>query len=297
MQFIQVAQATPITSDRVDLPIATVEESSDMILSLDLREDTCIPGDLIKITLDRKEEVEITKLRIFKHWIDSKGMTKDKVDDLLMMLFYLDSVTIQSSINEYNYDYKFWKHYVPDDFGKPKYMLLNGMECRSLAVAENLVEMSDPNDPEATYIDYYSQIMKQLYGSGWRNKESMIVEAGLIKGQKEGSVHPYCILIDKKILKRIFQAVSQGIKVIVSDLETIKNRKKERDGWWENTSICYSDTPCDYKCSPQFARYGIEFKKDENYSTVSSFVEPYITFQIDWNNLEVMNNYKTCVLI
>jgi len=297
MQFIPVAQATPITSDRVDLPIATVEESSDMRLSLDLREDTSIPGDLIKITLDRKEEVEITKLRLFKYWIDSKGMTKDKVDDLFMMLFYLDSVTIQSSINEYDYDHKFWKGFVPDDYGKPKYMLLNGMECRSVAVSGNLVEMSDPNDPEATYIDHYSGIMKQLYGTGWRNKESMIVETGLIKGQKEGSVYPYCILIDKKILKRIFQAVSQGIKVIVSDLETIKNRKKERGGWWENTSICYSDTPCDYKCSPRFTEYGIEFKKDENYSTVSSFVEPYITFQIDWNNLEVMNNYKTCVLI
>ncbi len=297
MQFTPVAQATLITSDRVDLPIATVEESSDMRLSLDLREDTSIPGDLIKITLDRKEEVEIIKLRLFKYWIDSKGMTKDKVDDLLMMLFYLDSVTIQSSINEYEYDHKFWKGFVPDDYGKPKYMLLNGMECRSVAVAGNLVEMSDPNDPEATYIDYYSQIMKQLYGSGWREKENMIVEAGLIKGQKEGSVYPYCILIDNKILKRIFQAVSQGIKVIVSDLETIKGRKRERGGWWENTSICYSDTPCDYKCSPQFTRYGIEFKKDENYSTVSSFVEPYITFQIDWNNLEVRNNYTTSVLI
>ena len=59
MQFVPVAQATPITSDHVDLPIATVEESSDTRLSLDLREDTSIPGELIKITLDRKEEVEI----------------------------------------------------------------------------------------------------------------------------------------------------------------------------------------------------------------------------------------------
>ena len=86
MQFVPVAQATPITSDRVDLPIATVEESSDMRLSLDLREDTSIPGDLIKITLDRKEEVEVIKLRIFKHWIESKGMTKDKVDDFLSQI-------------------------------------------------------------------------------------------------------------------------------------------------------------------------------------------------------------------
>jgi len=249
---------------------------------------------LIRKKKKKKEDIEIIKLQIFKYWIESKGMTKDKVDDLLMMLFYLDSVTIQSRINEYDYDDKFWKHYVPDSFGKPKYMLLNGMECRSVAVAGNLVEMIDPNDPEATYIDYYSGIMKKLYATGWRNKESMIVEAGLIKGQKEGSVHPYCIMIDKKILKRIFQAVSQGIKVIVTDLETIKNRKRKRGGWWEKTSICYSDTPCDYKCSPQFTQYGIEFKKDENYSTVSSFVEPYITFQIDWNNLQ---SGKACVLI
>ena len=295
MQFIQVAQATEITSDsREDLPTANATPVEINTLSLDLREDNNIPGELVKITLDKDEDYELTKLRLFKYWIESKQMTKKTVDNLLIMLFYLDSGTIQTSINEYDYVFNFWKPFTP---WKPKYMLLNAKECRSVAIVDNLVDMMDPNDPEATYIDHYSGIMKQLYGASWKDRDSTIVEAGLLKGSKEGSVHPYAILMDNKILERVFQAVSQGIKVIVSDLETIKNRKKRRAGYWENTRICYSDSPCDYKCSPQFTKYGIEFKKDENYTTVSSFVEPYITYQIDWNNLEVMNNYKTCVLI
>jgi hypothetical protein len=293
MQFLPIAQATPITSERTDLPMATVEESSDTRLSLDLRENTSIPGDLIRITLDKKEDIEIIKLQIFKYWIESKGMTKDKVDDLLMMLFYLDSSVIERRIAmcdcaEY---FTSWK---------PKYMLLNGMRCRSVAVAPNLVEMKDPNNPEATYIDYYSGIMKKLYATGWKNKENVIVEAGLIPGYQlfeNPSVHPYCITIDKKILEKILMAVSQGIKVIVSDMKTIKNREKGGTFWkekWIDETICYSDTPCDYKASPQFARYGIDFKKDESYTTVSAFVEPYITCQIDWNNLQ---SGKACVLI
>jgi len=35
MQFVPIAQATPITSENTDLPMATVEESSDTRLSLD----------------------------------------------------------------------------------------------------------------------------------------------------------------------------------------------------------------------------------------------------------------------
>lgn len=293
MQFVPIAQATPITSENTDLPIAIVDESSDTGLTLDLRENTSIPGELIQITLDRKEEIEIIKLKIFKLWIDSKEMTKDRVDDLLMMLFYLDSSVIERRIAMCDCE-EYFTHW------KPKYMLLNAVRCRSVAVAPNLVEMKDPNNPEATYIDYYSGIMKKLYATGWKNKENVIVEAGLIPGYQlfeKPSVHPYCITIDKKILEKILIAVSQGIKVIVSDMKTIKNREKGGTFWkekWEDETICYSDTPCDYKASLQFRRYGIDFKKDESYTTVSSFVEPYITFQIDWNNLQSGN---ACVLI
>ena len=70
--------------------------------------------------------------------------------------------------------------------------------------------------------------------------------------------------ISIKILEKILMAVSQGIKVIVSDMKTIKNREKGGTFWkekWIDETICYSDTPCDYKASPQFRRYGIDFKK------------------------------------
>jgi hypothetical protein len=299
MNNIQVVQAQPIleTQSR-NLPLAEVvaqaeQEVSTLTnnISIDLSKYLSVPSRLLTIAMDDPNvDSELKKLVFIRYWQDLLKDTviveKKQIDDIIHMIFHMDILSYK--IQLYNIDT--WKDYEANrwadpNFGsvpKPKYLILIGMESRSALVWPNLYI-----DYTKKYIkEHYNGLMMQLFIGAWEKRETHIhVEMGFARNNNEvDSLHPYSILIKKSMLKQILVAIKSDIKIVVTDRDSI-----DCGGRWEEVdgvkTCLWSSEKVEYKPSPSFGSNNITFNKTEEYSTITSFVEPYVKFQIDWGSI------------
>ncbi|RZD41430.1 MAG: hypothetical protein CXT73_04940 [Methanobacteriota archaeon] len=233
---------------------------------------------------------EFKKLTVLRSWIDTVEngdiLKSDEVDDILQQIFHLDLLNYKEQYARIQY-----ANSRTNIIQSPAYLIGIGKECRSAAVSPNLYKYKYKDNTNDWVNEHYNALLLKIYSSSWVQKEKIIVEMGFTKNnEKEESLYAYAILIDKEMLTPILFAIKNDIKVIITDKFETKDGTyiEEEPGKWG-----WSIKKAEYKSSPLFARNNITFNKTEQYSSISTFVKPYVKFQIDWNEL----NRNATVLI
>jgi len=292
MNLIPITQAEPISETQSrNLPLATAVEHRTSAITLDLRENTSVPGQILDVCLDWRNicgDPEIMKLELLSYWTNTleneTKMTSDEVDNIIQLLFHQDLLWYKELYKSAPLVPKdtlaVFMGYDQDYDWSDGYLIGKGEKCRWVAIMPKLYK-----DYSKDWVDeYYNALLINVYASAWKKHNTqIIVEMGFTKNNdEEESLCPYAILIDKDMLSPILFAIKNDIKVVVTDkLNASDMDKIEEHGKWG-----WSTKKPEYKPSPTFAQNNITFNKTEEYSSISTFVEPYVKFQLNWEALK-----------
>lgn len=283
MNTLPLTQAVPVSNLNASrMPVATLvieAEPQQSILhngiAIDLRTDEEIEAKIatkiISMNLDTDIEPSLKMLVLIRYWQEQHGknisLDKQSVDDILHMIFHVQSQAFKNMMDSDDIQY-LCKGEIDQT-----YLLLQGYAYRSVSISGDLYKQTS----KAGVKKHYSGILMKVFYESLKQRDSFIAEMGFIKNDDDDSLHPYAIVIKKSILPQILEAVARGVKVVIKDQLRVPN------GVISWCTDKYSDVT--YNPSPNFRANNITYNKTEEYNSITSFVDPYIKFEINWNLL------------